>query len=183
MQTIDRLMEEHREIERVIDALLEWAAACGDGDANAEADAGDFATWFSEFADAHHHGKEEQLLFVAMVEAGMPRNGGPIAVMLREHDIGRDQVAILRDAAGHAMPWPNALRADVADAADRFADLLRPHIMKEDQILYRMAEQVLSPEQKTALDAACAAFEVAFAARHEAMTTLGAALLERWSPA
>ncbi|MGD0266766.1 MAG: hemerythrin domain-containing protein, partial [Candidatus Methylomirabilota bacterium] len=36
-----------------------------------------------------HHGKEENLLFKTMVDRGFPRQGGPIAVMLHEHETGR----------------------------------------------------------------------------------------------
>ena len=44
------------------------------------------------FADKCHHGKEEDLLFPAMIDAGIPKEGGPIAVMLREHEIGRTHI-------------------------------------------------------------------------------------------
>ena len=50
------------------------------------------------FADKCHHGKEQDLLFPAMEEAGIPRNGGPIEVMLEEHDIGRNYVRQLAKA-------------------------------------------------------------------------------------
>ena len=42
------------------------------------------------FADKCHHGKEkEKLLFAAMEEAGVPKEGGPLAAMFSEHDRGR----------------------------------------------------------------------------------------------
>jgi hemerythrin-like domain-containing protein len=34
------------------------------------------------FVDRCHHGKEEDILFPALEEAGIPRRGGPIGVML-----------------------------------------------------------------------------------------------------
>ena len=44
------------------------------------------------FADRCHHGKEEDLLFPEMEKAGIPREKGPIGVMLMEHDQGRAYV-------------------------------------------------------------------------------------------
>ena len=55
---------------------------------------------FPNFADRCHHAKEEKLLFVRMGERGMPAQGGPVAVMLQEHEMGR---RFLRAAAG-ALP-------------------------------------------------------------------------------
>lgn len=42
--------------------------------------------FFKEFIDACHHGKEEKFLFPAIEAAGIPREGGPIGVMLAEHE-------------------------------------------------------------------------------------------------
>jgi len=42
------------------------------------------------FVDQCHHGKEEELLFPALVETGLPSNGGPIRVLLQEHQAGRE---------------------------------------------------------------------------------------------
>jgi hemerythrin-like domain-containing protein len=50
------------------------------------------------FADKCHHGKEENLLFRSMVKAGLPKEGGPIAVMLSEHEMGRNFVRKMDEA-------------------------------------------------------------------------------------
>jgi hemerythrin-like domain-containing protein len=49
----------------------------------------DMLAWLRTFADRHHHGKEEDVLFPAMIKAGVPSRGGPIDVMLDEHADGR----------------------------------------------------------------------------------------------
>ncbi|MEM3061405.1 MAG: hemerythrin domain-containing protein, partial [Candidatus Bathyarchaeia archaeon] len=51
------------------------------------------------FADKCHHGKEEDLLFPAMEEAGIPKGGGPIGMMLTEHAMGRGYVKAMSKAA------------------------------------------------------------------------------------
>ena len=38
----------------------------------------DFVNFLKEFADKCHHGKEEGMLFPAMIAAGVPDHGGPI---------------------------------------------------------------------------------------------------------
>ena len=46
--------------------------------------------FFRLFTDACHHGKEEDVLFPELAARGMPEDQGPIAVMLYEHEVGRD---------------------------------------------------------------------------------------------
>jgi hemerythrin-like domain-containing protein len=52
---------------------------------------------FIVFVDRCHHGKEEEFLFPALEEAGIPREGGPIGVMLKEHAAGRTCVRQMKE--------------------------------------------------------------------------------------
>lgn len=138
-------MQEHRLIEQVLDCLETAAGRLGDGepiDPDFFLDAADFVTGF---ADRCHHGKEEDILFDAMTAAQVPSDGGPIAVMLQEHEEGRRATQGFR-AAAQAMKTGNAdAAADVTRHVFDYVELLREHIAKEDGILYPLAEQVLSP--------------------------------------
>ncbi|MFB3127626.1 MAG: hemerythrin domain-containing protein, partial [Candidatus Acidiferrales bacterium] len=55
--------------------------------------------FFRLFADRCHHGKEEELLFPLLERKGMAHDGGPIGVMLHEHEQGRSLVRQLGEAA------------------------------------------------------------------------------------
>lgn len=50
------------------------------------------------FADQCHHGKEENILFKALENSGVPNEGGPIGVMLAEHAEGRGYAAAMGNA-------------------------------------------------------------------------------------
>jgi len=54
--------------------------------------------FFSVFVDKCHHGKEEELLFPAMEAVGISRDGGPIGLMLIEHQQGRNLVDKMKTA-------------------------------------------------------------------------------------
>ena len=159
MDAIETLMNEHRVIERVLDGLVAFAEDTRRKGATEKEELSRFVTFVREFADACHHGKEENVLFRAMVEHGFPRNGGPIAVMLHEHDQGRALVSVLAKHATQDGAWSDADRQEVADAAGAFSEMLRAHIHKEDAILYPMAEQHLPPEAMEAVSAECGRFE------------------------
>jgi hemerythrin-like domain-containing protein len=157
MNPIERLMVEHRTIEAVMDALDAFVAR-GQPDRH-HADLGRFAFLLREFADAWHHGKEEDILFAAMVDVGFPRNSGPIAVMLQDHDEGRGHVRALAALAAADTSWTDQQRAAVATHAHAFTALLRAHIRKEDQILYPMALQHLPEGAMAAVAQRFDAFE------------------------
>jgi hemerythrin-like domain-containing protein len=182
MDAIETLMNEHRAIERVLDGLVAFGEEVRRKGTTEKEELARFVTFVREFADAGHHGKEEDILFAAMVEHGFPRDGGPIAVMLHEHDQGRALVAILRARAGQQEPWSDADRQEIAEVAHGFADLLRAHIHKEDSVLYPMAEQHLPPEAMLAVCEACDRYESG-ADAHERLRTLGDELVRRHAPA
>jgi len=109
--------------------------------------------FFRNFADRCHHAKEEDLLFVKMQERGIPVAGGPIAVMLHEHNEGRQRVKAVAEALPRAASGDASAIASVTDNLSAYVQLLRAHIGKEDNILYPMADRVFTPEDQQALAA------------------------------
>jgi hemerythrin-like domain-containing protein len=143
MKATDILYEEHRIILKVLDCLqkiAEEAETSGTLHADSATQAIDF---FRNFADGCHHAKEEARLFVVMEEHGIPRAGGPIGVMLMEHDDGRSFVRGMSESVQKAAQGDRDAIRRFADLARDFVMLLRNHIAKEDQVLFPMAEQVL----------------------------------------
>ena len=179
---IDLLMDEHQLILRALDALDAFTVTMsGNGDDRAELSR--FVRFIREFADARHHGKEEDILFKAMVAAGFSTESGPVAVMLMDHEAGRAHVSVMAAKAGQDAPWSGADRAAVVAAARGYAELLRGHIRKEDHILYPMARMRLHEEALRGVDRDCAAFEARqVAAGADAVKELGRELVARHAP-
>jgi len=161
MDAIELLMQEHRTIEQVLEALTGFADEVARSGRSDPQELGRFVDFLREFADARHHAKEEQILFRAMVEAGFPSEGGPIAVMLHEHGLGRAHVAALAGLARQATAWSAADLARLVEVAHGYATLLRAHIQKEDGILYPMAERRLPEAALARVNEACQLLEAA----------------------
>jgi len=156
MRAIDILMEEHEIILSVLDALEKGAGKLQASEpvpAQFFLDAADF---IRNFADRCHHMKEEGVLFKTMVERGFPGEHGPIAVMLAEHEQGRDYTHDMNEAAQKLAKGNADSRDAVVRAALGYVTLLRAHIQKENQILFPMAANFI-PESEH--DAVAAAFE------------------------
>jgi hemerythrin-like domain-containing protein len=182
MRPTEILSAEHRVIEQVLDCLekiAEDARRRGVLDVDAS---GKVMRVLKTFADDCHHGKEERNLFPMMHCRGMPTEVGPVAVMLEEHDVGRTHIRGM-DSALRALSGGDrdALRTFV-EHAFRYIELLRAHIGKEDNILFPMAEAVLTEADRRELLEAFARVEHAEmgAGTHETMLALADELAERF---
>jgi hemerythrin-like domain-containing protein len=119
------LGDEHRVIERVLAVLQKLATRPVENSLDCWRKALDF---FSRFADQCHHLKEEKILFPAMEEHGIPRDGGPIGMMLIEHEEGRGYVRTMMAALTLAEARNEAAKDTLLDNARAYLRLLREHI-------------------------------------------------------
>ena len=149
MQATDILMEEHRVIERVLTSLEQAATRLDRGENVRPGFFIDAASFVKGFADGCHHKKEEGVLFTALVDAGLPQQQGPVAVMLAEHDEGRAFTQGMRAAAERLEAGDTTARRAVVENALGYTALLRQHIDKENQVLFPMAGQLI-PEREQA---------------------------------
>jgi len=158
MSAIEVLMNEHRVIERSLNTLIAYARAVANGADLPRADLAGLVSFLREYADAYHHGKEEDILFRAMADNGMPENSGPLAVMLSEHAEGRRLTAVLAELAAGEGAWDQDERRRLLFAATGYARLLSEHIQKEDRVLYPMARQMLPEDVWQGIESAFTAF-------------------------
>ena len=145
------MMDEHQLILRMI-ALVERNTALLEQGAFRDwqffLDAVDF---IRNYADRFHHAKEEDVLFVALVDNGMPAKQSPIEAMQIEHEQGRAHVRALELAARQALAGDDGKAGAIIAHARGYARLLRGHIDKEDHILYPLAERVLPEAVRPAM--------------------------------
>jgi hemerythrin-like domain-containing protein len=140
MKSVERLKSEHELIERGLNLLEKAVARLQVGQPLPEG----FPQWapqfFQHFADQCHHAKEEDVFFPVLKQRGIPEQGGPLGVMLHEHGLGRDCVGRMQEAS-RAQPFD---APTFAEAARQYIPLLRQHIFKENNVLFHMAERVMS---------------------------------------
>lgn len=163
----EMLSDEHRIIERVLGAVERLASR----------PVGALEPWkkaiefIRGFADQCHHFKEEKVLFPALEEHGIPNEGGPIGMMLTEHEEGRAYVRAMLAAIALVEAGNEAAKESLLQSARAYCRLLREHIQKEDDVLFRMADDVIPADEQKAL---LAAFD-----RHEA-EEMGAGAHEKY---
>jgi hemerythrin-like domain-containing protein len=153
------LRHEHETIERVLDAALKVATRLERGDPVRPQVLSDINEFFQRFADQRHHHKEEELLFPALERKGLPHQSGPIGVMLSEHDHGRSLVRQMVEAAVNYSPQQPRAGWVWAEILREYTELLRAHISKENNVLFLMAERLLSSDEQRELALAFAKTE------------------------
>ena len=107
--------------------------------------------YLTTFTDECHQRKEESLLFPALIRAGIPKEGGPIAVKLTEHTQGRTLTKEMTGELSCLHTGDAEARQLFAAAALNYAELLQLHIEKENQVLFVLAEQRLTPVEHARL--------------------------------
>lgn len=104
-----------------------------------------------KFADGFHHAKEENLLFPLMGEKGFSNEQGPVAVMLHEHDSGRDYVKNMSENINLYKNGDVNAIPKIRENMLGYVHLLRNHIEKENNILFRMADNILNINEQESL--------------------------------
>ena len=145
------LSDEHRVIERVLGALEKLTRKPAREALESWKQALDF---IRHFADQCHHFKEEKVLFPALEEHGIPRDGGPVGTMLMEHEEGRSYVRAMfaaLAAIAEIDAKDQSAETTLFENARGYVRLLREHIQKEDDILFRMADEVIPADEQRKL--------------------------------
>jgi len=145
------LRAEHQIILRVVEVLHRLVKRSREGRGfEREALAG-CVEFFRAFADACHHAKEEDLLFPVLESRGIPGEGGPIGMMLYEHNLARQHTRDMGEALEAEQRGEASAAARFHKAADSYITLLNQHIFKEDNVLFNMGDGVMTPDDQKSL--------------------------------
>jgi hemerythrin-like domain-containing protein len=158
------LRDQHRNILKVADVLEDVLGREPEPGAFDYDALEDCVAFIRLYADALHHGKEEDLLFPELEAVGMPRDAGPVAVMLHEHREGRAFAHAMAEAIPLARGGDVPAQRRLLNAGLGYVSLIRGHILKEDNILFNMADQMIGAPACRTL---CAAYESVCARRFD----------------
>jgi hemerythrin-like domain-containing protein len=147
MNSIELMVEEHKYIVRMLKVVRAASNKILKGEEICYEDFDKMIDFIKNYADAHHHGKEEKFLFKEMVD-NLGRMGTNLVThgMLVEHDWGRLFISELKNALDRVKAGEEESRLDVIANAIGYANHLARHIGKEDEVVYTFAEKQLSTE-------------------------------------
>ncbi len=167
MKCIDLMVEEHGNIKRMLVVIrkLCYRILIG-GQVNYE-DFNKIIDFVRTYADRHHHGKEENILFNRMMlELGDTAEKLVKHGMLVEHDMGRLYMQELESAVKRVLEGEDEARLDVIANAISYTHLMNRHIDKEDNVVYTYAQKNMLNATMDAINSECEAYERSETARH-----------------
>ncbi len=160
MESIRIMVEEHTNIRRMLKVVRNFCYRVmtkSDYDLN---DLPKIIDFIRIYADKHHHGKEEDILFVTMSnEIEKLAKSGAITGMYIEHDNGRLYMANLEKAFEKFKTGDDESRLDIIANAICYTDLLDRHIEKENTAMYKFAENALNDVSKSFIEDECKKIE------------------------
>jgi hemerythrin-like domain-containing protein len=157
MKALELLAQEHRMIERVVNALEVAADALHHGKPVPARFFTEAAEFLLAFADGSHH-KKEGVVFRAMIQAGARTEHGQIALLTLEHEEGKGFSRALLECARSRDTDPAAKTALVRQARD-YIRHLRGHMQKEDGEFFPSAGAMIPEERHAQVYADCARIE------------------------
>lgn len=143
MKATEELKHEHEAVLIALRILDKVAAAIAAQDDQAPAHLEQLLDFFKGFVDRCHHGKEEDVLFPELERRGVPRDGGPIGVMLSEHEVGRGHVRAIAEGLTRAKSGDATAATTITEHVWAYQQMLQAHIQKENNVLFPMADRVV----------------------------------------
>ncbi len=141
----DWLVAEHEMIERAMAVLKTNLEKVVDGKHD-KVQTGRAIDFLLEFGDKIHNIKEENYLFPRMGERGVPVEGGPIGVMLMEHEAERGLLVKMQMALGSLKAASDDEKQTFVKEGMEYLTIRAEHIWKENDVLYGMARQMLNDD-------------------------------------
>lgn len=160
MNAVELMMEEHKNIKQMLKVVRKACFSVLEGEEVNYDDFYKIIHFIKNYADSHHHKKEEIMLFNRMVdEIGETAEKVVKYGMLVEHDLGRLYVANLGEALESLKDGNAEAKLDVIANAVSYTNLLERHIHKEDNVIYKFAERKLKKETIDEINEECIVFE------------------------
>jgi hemerythrin-like domain-containing protein len=159
MTAAEVLKHEHKIILLVMEGLARQVRAIRETGGMDAARLYQIVDFCQGFIDRCHHGKEEAYLFPALQARGLEGDRGLIAVLLQEHEEGRRRLGDIAETLPRAAGGEAGAAPRLADHLEAYRELLRAHTDKEDNVLFPMADQMLSAEEQRGLLEAFEQFE------------------------
>jgi Uncharacterized conserved protein len=159
VDAVDLMKEEHEYIKRALQVIRNMSLSILESGEVYYEDFESVIEFIRNYADKHHHNKEEVILFKKMEEQIGQKVKAPLSGMFIEHDLGRLFISNLEAALQRVKNGYKDSRIDVIANAVVYADLLNRHIDKEDNAIYSFARRSLNAEALEEVNNACSEVE------------------------
>ena len=154
MNYIDTMVFEHANIKRMLMVVRAFCYKLYNKEYVDFADVDQMIDFIKNYADKHHHGKEELKQHLGPAAQKLVTNG-----MLVEHDMGRFYIQQLQEAVKDYQSGNKEAVLDIIANSISYTHLLDRHIQKENDIVYPFAQKNFNKEISDEIQKECDEFE------------------------
>jgi hemerythrin-like domain-containing protein len=159
MKLTDLLREEHRHIRRASGILLEMAARAESGQDVDQSDLERVLEFLKGFGDRFHQGKEECVLFPALLIDRDQKHYPQLCGLVFQHNRER----FLVDGLCECLAARNA--GDFIHHARKLDEILLSHLREEEEVLFPLAAGAFSPAEDERVFSEMQGFDAAWQKR------------------
>lgn len=154
MSLIKELKRDHEKIQELLASLIKW---CEEAEQHsAQALVKQFTTHLQPMKELileHHFKKEELLLFPELEKIGVSVEHGPIGILLGEHSTFRKHIFAFETAVPEVEYGLQSSRKFLVTGLNEFIHALTVHSLKEETVLFEVAENNISTNRLLELEA------------------------------
>ncbi len=132
------LRKDHDLIEKVISAMQITVGLLKDGKKVPESILLPTIDFAKNFTNVCHHSKEEETLFPALGQMGMPTNMGPIRMMIMEHETTKKITEKIEEFAKTYLDAGDP--SNLIECIELYIEHVKAHLWKENNRLFMMAD-------------------------------------------
>lgn len=140
----DYLIAEHELIERCMAVLKQCLETIESDEKINTVQLGRALDFLLQFGDKIHNRKEEEILFPLMGKMGIPIEGGPLGVMLMEHEAERKLLGEMLRTLPDLEKMALEERIHFTQEGLEYLTIRADHIWKENDVLYPMGRRIFS---------------------------------------
>lgn len=147
----DYLIAEHELIERSMEILKNCLEPIELDEKVDTVKLGRAIDFLLQFGDKIHNRKEEEFLFPLMGEKGIPVEGGPLGVMLMEHEAERKLLEKMLFTLPGLKKMSLEEKINFKEEGVEYLKIRAEHIWKENDVLYPMGRRMFSEDDNSVL--------------------------------
>jgi hemerythrin-like domain-containing protein len=148
MQPRIMLMEEHRLIEYVVEAMVKESVKIKAEKQINPVTIDKIVDFIRVYADHAHHGKEEDILFAELSKKQLDEHDSKLMQnLIDEHVYARGVVKELVSAKDKCVQGDTDRIKEISEKMEILADFYPKHIKKEDEDFFLRTEKYFTPEE------------------------------------
>ena len=148
MKATDILKQEHENIKLMLRIIEISTARIEIGGQVPVEDIEQMVEFLKVFVEGCHFKKEEDILASSLESADLPRETGPIGVMIAEHNTSKVNSDALGQAVAEYKKNDATVIPKIVESSSNYVELMTRHINRENNMLFPLADARLSDDEQ-----------------------------------